>query len=239
MGKTTSTADNRLLSALSADAIQRLDLEYVKASFGDELLPADDVINHLYFPTTAVIALVGAKSDGQTAEIGVIGSEGAVGLVPLLGARSSPYNKLIQKGGGLIRVPVKAALQEFQKGDQFHKDVLSFVQKFTNQVAQITLCNRWHTIDQRMFRWLLMFHDRVEGDVIMLTHQFLSLMLGASRVRVTQAAQRLQALGCIKYSRGKLTIIDRAAMEAHACECYQAIRHAYAEPMVGNQLTAP
>ena len=223
----SSPRDNRLLDTLSLPALERFDLQLVNALHGDELLPPYEPITHLYFPTSAVVAVAGTMADGDTAGVGIIGSEGAIGIVGLMGAGSSPYGKVVQKSGALVRVPREQILHEFDSNVKFRRGILSFVEKFSSQVAQTALCNRWHNVEERLMRWLLLSHDRIDGDVLRLTHEFLALMLGASRVRITQAAKRLQEMGYIKYVRGKVTILDRVGMEANACECLDVIRRAY------------
>jgi CRP-like cAMP-binding protein len=228
----TLPSENELLARLSDTAIRSLDFEYIKVKFGEELLPTHDAIQDLYFPVSAMISVVGIMSEGQTAEIGIVGQEGAVGLVALMGTDTSPYSKVMQLGGDVIRVPVRTAKKVFDNDPKFREDVLSFVQKFTTQVAQTTLCNGWHNIDQRLIRWLLMHHDRVKGDMIHLTHEFIAQMLGANRSTITQSAQKLQEAGFIKYAWGKMTILDRPALEASCCECYGIIRRAYDQPHI-------
>jgi len=228
----TLPSENQLLARLSDTAIRGLDFEYVKTKFGEDVLPPDETINDLFFPVSAMISVVGTMADGQTAEIGVVGQEGAVGLVALMGADSSPYTKAIQLGGDVIRVPVSSAKKVFDENREFREDILLFIQKFMNQVAQTTLCNKWHGIDQRLIRWLLVHHDRVKGDMIHLTHEFIAQMLGANRSTITQAAQKLQEAGLIKYAWGKMTILERSALESSCCECYEIIRKAYDEPHI-------
>ncbi len=229
----TLPSENRLLARLSDTAIRSLDFEYVKPKFGDELLPPYEPIKDLYFPVSAMISVVGTMAEGQTAEIGVVGQEGAVGLVALMGAETSPYSKMMQLGGDVIRVPVSSAKKIFDSDREFREDVLAFIRKFGNQVAQTDLCNRWHSIDQRLVRWLLMHHDRVKDGVIHLTHEFIGQMLGANRSTVTQSAQKLQEAGYIKYAWGKMSILDRDALEASCCECYSIIRQEYDGPSAG------
>ena len=223
----STVGQNEILATLSVQTLQRLGIEFVTALDGQEILAPYASITHLYFPVSAVVAIVGTMADGDTAGVGIMGREGAIGIVGLMGAGSSPYGKIAQKGGTLIRIPRVQILNEFDTNARFRRGLLSFVEKFGNQVAQTALCNRWHNVEERLIRWLLLSHDRIDGDFFRLTHEFAALMLGASRVRITQAAKRLQHLGCIRYSRGKVTIVDRAKMEANACECLGVIRRAY------------
>jgi len=184
-------------------------------------------ITDLFFPTTAIISVVGQMSGGETAELGVIGNECAAGIIALMGAESSKYEKRVQVSGEVIRVPVRSIQPEFDKGGEFQKAVHSCAQKFTNQVAQTLLCNRWHTVEQRLVRWLLMRLDRIHGEVIPVTHEYIAQMLGVNRSTITQAAKRLQDAGHIKYAWGRVTIIDRKALEENTCECYAIIHRQY------------
>ncbi len=188
---------------------------------------SDAPITDLFFPTTAIISVVGHMSGGQTAELGVIGSECAAGIVALMGAEESSYEKKIQVPGEVIRLPVRSAQREFDKGGDFQKAVHSCAQKFTHQVAQTLLCNRWHTVEQRLGRWLLMRLDRMKGDVIPVTHEHIAQMLGVNRSTITQAAKRLQDAGYIKYAWGRVTVLDRHALEQNTCECYEIIHRQY------------
>jgi hypothetical protein len=160
-------------------------------------------------------------------EIGVVGSEGAVGLAVLMGVDISPHRSMIQIAGKAYRASRAHIIEEFRRGDVFHDRVLHFVQKLSVQVSQTTLCNRLHTVDVRLARWLLMCHDRIEGDVLHITQEFIALMLGTSRVTVTQAAHQLQSIGYIRYVRGKITVVDRTGLEEAACACYGIVKREY------------
>lgn len=228
MSECTSKRDNNcLLSVLSGHAEEDLVTERLLTTSGDMLQPSEAPIRDLFFPTTAIISVVGHMSSGQTAELGVIGNECAAGIIGLMGAGQSSYEKRVQVGGEVIRVPVSSAQAEFDKGGEFQKAVHACSQKFTHQVAQTLLCNRWHPIEQRLVRWLLMRHDRLKGDVIPVTHEYIAHMLGANRSTITQAAKRLQDAGYIKYAWGRMTIIDREALESNTCECYGIIQKKY------------
>ena len=218
---------NCLLSIVSPDAVEGLGGERIDVPSGEMLQPSDAPITDLHFPTTAIVSVVGHMSGGQTSELGVIGNECSVGLIALMGAASSTYESRVQVAGELIRVPLRAAQDEFDKGGEFQKAVHSCSQKFTHQVAQTLLCSRWHTVEQRLIRWLLMRHDRLDGDVVPVTHEYIANMLGANRSTITQAAKRLQDAGYIKYAWGKVTIFDRDGLEANACECYATIQKKY------------
>jgi len=222
-----SPGSNCLLSVLSVQAEEDLGIECLDTLAGEMLQPSEAPITDLFFPTTAIISVVGHMSSGQTAELGVIGNECAAGIIALMGAAASTYEKRVQVGGEVIRVPIRSAQREFDKGGDFQKAVHSCAQRFTHQVAQTLLCNRWHTVEQRLARWLLMRHDRIKGDVIPVTHEYIAQMLGANRSTITQAAKRLQEAGCIKYAWGRVTILDRGGLEAITCECYGIIQGRY------------
>jgi len=184
-------------------------------------------ITDVYFPTTAVISVIGHMSGGEMAELGVIGNECAAGIIALMGADSSKYEKRVQVSGEVIKIPVRSIQPEFDKGGEFQKAVHSCAQKFTNQVAQTLLCNRWHTVEQRLVRWLLLRLDRISGDVIPVTHECIAQMLGVNRSTITQAAKRLQDAGHIKYAWGRVTVVDRKGLENSTCECYGIIHGQY------------
>jgi CRP-like cAMP-binding protein len=223
----TSPGGNCLLSRLSPDTIDELGAERIKTSIGEMLQHSDAPITDLFFPTTAIISVVGHMSGGETAELGVIGNECAAGIIALMGAESSKYEKRVQVPGEVIKVPVSAMQPEFDKGGEFQKAVHSCAQKFTNQVAQTLLCNRWHTVEQRLVRWLLMRLDRIDGNVIPVTHEYMAQMLGVNRSTITQAAKRLQDAGFISYSWGRVTVIDREGLRQNTCECYGIIHQQY------------
>jgi len=220
---------NCLLSVLSGEADEGLIPERLQTTGGEMLQRSEAPITDLYFPITAVISVVGHMSSGQTAELGVIGNECAAGLIALMGAESATYEKTVQVGGEVVRVPLYSAQREFDKGGEFQRAVHSCTQRFTQQVAQTLLCNRWHPVEQRLIRWLLMRHDRIKGDVIALTHEYIAHMLGANRSTITQTAKRLQEAGYIKYAWGRVTIIDREGLENNTCECYGIIQKKYQE----------
>jgi len=216
----TSASDNRLLAALSPNSTVELRLEQISLAAGEILLPVDEPVRHVYFPTTAIIAVVGNISNGRMVEVGICGSEGLAGIAALFGENISALERRIQVPGELFRSPLSAVQREFDKGGAFQKSILHFTQHFTRQVAMTVVCSRFHTVEQRLVRWLLMRHDRIADDVIPLTHEFIAQMLGVNRSTVTLAANHLQESGYIKYTWGRITICDRDAMEAIVCECY-------------------
>jgi CRP-like cAMP-binding protein len=216
----TSPTDNILLALLSQEGLDDLDLKSIRLRSGDVLLPSDEEIGYVYFPTTAIVAVLGNMATGRTAEVGIIGRESVVGASALLGDQTSPLTRVIQVPGEVFRAPLAAVKREFDEHEDFRKGVLASVQDFTNQVAMTVVCNRVHSMEQRLIRWLLMRHDRMEGDIIPVTHEYISLMLGVHRSTVTVTATHLQQIGLINYTWGRITIRNRDLMEEHVCECY-------------------
>ncbi len=220
---------NHLLSSISPATFARLqpDLERVDLPHAAPVFRAYEPITHVYFPEGAMASLVASTANGGSSEIGVVGREGAVGLDVLMGVDVSPHDCVIQIPSGGFRIKKAALRKEFERGEEVHDMVLLFTHKLMTQVSQITLCNRLHTIEERLSRWLLMCHDRIDGDKISLTHGFLGLMLGVRRESVTLAAGDLQSRGAINYLRGNITVIDRSELESASCDCYSVVKREY------------
>lgn len=221
---------NHILNALPDEDYNRihLHLEPVHLTLGQIIYRPDEPISHVYFPGSAMASIIATTADGQSAEIGVIGREGMVGIDVLMGVNSTPYETIIQISDGALRIGTEIIRKEFKENATFNKLLLRFMHAFLVQVGQTALCNRLHSIEQRLSRWLLMCHDRAETDKLKLTQEFLSIMLGVNRPSVTVAAITLQSAGFIKYSRGNITILDRAGIEDFACDCYQIVKKEYA-----------
>lgn len=221
--------NNLVLTALPQDALERLlpNLERVELPLGKNLFRAHEEIKHVYFPECAIASMFANTSEGESSEIAIIGREGAVGLDILMGTDSSPHDCVVQIPDGGYRISTAALREEFRGCDEAHDIFLLFLHKLMTQISQTTLCNRLHSLDERLPRWLLMCHDRIDGDEVALTQEFLALMLGVSRVSITAAASALQNIGHITYSRGRITINDRAGLEDSACECYQIVKKEY------------
>lgn len=224
-----STTKNHLLLGLSEDAFERLrpHLEHQDAPHGKILYDAFQKITHVYFPEASVASIVAHTAEGQSCEIGIVGREGAVGLETLFGIDQLPHNAFIQIPDGCFRLPVAVLRSEFNEFRVTRDQLLLFNYKLMMQVSQTTLCNRLHSVEERLIRWLLLCHDRVDGDILLLTQEFLSIMLGVSRVSVTLSARTLQSTGYISYRRGVITIHDRAALEELTCDCYAIVRREY------------
>jgi CRP-like cAMP-binding protein len=220
---------NLLLAALSPDdlALISLQLESVPLTLREVLYEPGADIQHVYFPTTGCVSMINGTTDGSV-EVGTIGLEGLVGVPVLLRASSEPTRALVQVEGEAYRISSPAFRVVVRESEHLERIFLRYALALFNQVAQSVACNRLHSLEERCARWLLITHDRVDGDVFKLTQEFLSYMLGVHRPAVTLAAGVLQSGGYIKYSRGTITVTDRIGLERASCSCYQATRDDYA-----------
>lgn len=217
---------NEILSALLKEDHGRLvsRLEPVKLPHGLVLYEMGHQVRHVYFPNNALISLVTQMSDGKIVEVGLVGNDGMSGLTALMGEETSPERAIVQIPNGGTRVELSAIKEEFMRGGQLQKLLLVYARKLMRQVSQTAACNASHTAEERLSRWLLMCLDRVEGNELNLTQEFIAEMLGTRRATVSLAAMVLQTDGLIQYNRGHIKIIDRPGLEAFTCECYQAAR---------------
>ncbi len=220
---------NYILNALPEEDFNRLlpDLTPVKLPHGQILYRPDEPIEYVYFPNNSVISVVAITADGQSVESGVIGREGMAGVNVLMGVDSMPNENIIQLADGALRMSTAAVRREFKRGGALHDLLLRFMHALMIQIGQTTLCNRLHSTDQRLSRWLLICHDRSETNEMKLTQEFLAIMLGADRARVTMSAIALQSAGYIKYSRGNIVVTDREGLEDFTCACYQSVKQEY------------
>jgi CRP-like cAMP-binding protein len=232
--KSPAATHNRLLGALSSSTRERLapDLESIELVAGHVLYEPGAAIDFVYFPVTAVASMVRRMSDGAGVEVGTIGREGAVGGAVALGAFTMPTQCLIQVAGSAQRMSTPALLVAIARPRDDGRPALSellllYAQALFEQAAQTAACNRLHALETRCARWLLMMHDRVEGDELRLTQEFLSYMLGVRRAGVTEACGTLMRAGLIRYRHGHITITDRDGLEAEACECFRVATDAY------------
>ena len=221
---------NRLLAALPPDAYERLrpHLEPISFSLGEVVYESGGQMRYVYFPTTSHISLLYTMIDGSTAEMGLVGQEGIVGIALFMGGETTPNRAMVQGGGAAYRMKTKAMLDEFKRGGEFQHLLLRYTQALITQISQTAVCNRLHTVEQRLCRWLLMTHDLAQSDELEMTHEFISNMLGVRREGVTVAAQRLQEKGMISYVRGHIQILDREQLLTHVCECYQVVKNEHA-----------
>jgi CRP-like cAMP-binding protein len=220
---------NRLLSTLPRNVQIRLlpHMEKLSLAVRHVLYEPDAPIVHVYFPLSGVLSLVIVLKGGECVEIGTVGNEGMLGTPVLLGARRSPCRSMVQVAGQSLRMRAEHFRQSLDEQPEFAGIVRRYTQGLFNQVSQTTACNHVHSVQARMCRWLLMTHDRVGADEFHLTQELLAQMLGVRRPSVTVAAGGLQRAGLIRYQRGRICIVDRAGLEAGACECYETVRQEF------------
>ncbi len=220
---------NYLLAALPADDFKRVEskLEPVSYKLGNVIYESGDKMDYVYFPTTAIISMLYIMENGATAEIGVIGNDGVLGMALFLGGDMTTSRAIIQSAGEAFRMKAKDVKAEFALGGVFQKLMLRYTQALTTQISQTAVCNRLHSIEQQLCRWLLLAHDRLNSDEIVMTHDLISNMLGVRREGITLAAQKLAAKKLIENHRGTITIIDRQGLEEAVCECYEVVNNEY------------
>jgi CRP-like cAMP-binding protein len=228
---------NRLLAALPASEYQRLipHLQLVKLPHHEILYRPNESITHVYFPHQAVISLITTMENGSTIEVGLVGSEGMVGIPVILGGNITIYETQVQVPHDAMRMDANVLKTEFLQGGELQKLLLRYCQALLTQISQSVACNRFHTIEARLARWMLLVQDSTELDELPLTQEFIAEMLGTRRSGVTVAAGTLQQAGMLRYSRGKITIVNREALEATACECYRVISNEFSR-LLGNKL---
>ena len=226
MSQKPSRSANRILAALPEDEYQRLEpyLNSVSLTAGTILYEASDTIKTVYFPKTALISLVSILANGATTEIGLIGGTGIIGLPAILSNGYSIHRAIVQVSNSATKISASVLKQEFDRGGELQRLLLDYTQTRINQVAQLAVCNRHHIIEERLARWLLIVSDLIQSNELPLTQEFLGNMLGVRRSGVTVSAGTLQQAGMIRYSRGKITIINREELENTACECYDLFR---------------
>jgi CRP-like cAMP-binding protein len=220
---------NRLLGALETASRKRIDphLEPINLKLGAIVCEAGGLLEHAYFPEGAVLSLLTVLEDGSAIETANIGREGAFGLFAAMYSRVSFNRCLVQLEGSMVRSPIGLLQSEFKRSEHVRDLFVSYSETLLSQVQQTVACNAMHTTEQRICRWLLMMHDRAEGEALPYTHEFLSHMLGANRKSVTLAAQSLQKAGLISYYRGTIKVLDRPGLERASCECYGIVRERF------------
>jgi CRP-like cAMP-binding protein len=226
MTKVNNRGENQLLSLLPARERKRIlaRCERISLDIKTVLYKENGPITHVYFPLGGMVSLVLNTQDGQTIEVGTIGNEGMVGTPLVLGSEKSHVEAMVQVSGELLRMTAKDFRTEFKRSSALRDVAHRFTQALMNQISQSVVCNRIHPVEERICRWLLMTHDRVGLDDMGLTQQFVSQMLGVRRPSVTVVAGGLRKAGLIRYSRGKVAILNRKGLEAGACECYQIVK---------------
>jgi CRP-like cAMP-binding protein len=217
---------NHLLAALSEDVRARIfpHLELVPMPLGKVLYEPGDRLRHVYFPADCIVSLLYVMEDGASAEISVVGNEGLIGVALFMGGLSTPSRAIVQSGGHAFRLRGPLLVQEFDRHGELLHLVLRFTQALITQMAQTAVCNRHHTIDQQLCRWLLLSLDRLAGPRLTMTQELIANMLGVRREGVTEAAGKLQAMGVISYSRGRIVVLDRPKLESLSCECYSVVK---------------
>jgi CRP-like cAMP-binding protein len=221
--------NNFLLSSLTDDELRRVSskLEPVTFALGEVLYESGEKIDHVYFPTTAIVSLLYIMEGGGTAEIGIVGNDGVVGVSLFLGGESTTSRAIAQSAGKALRMKQKDMIAEFKLVGRFHDLLLRYVQAMLTQISQTAVCNRLHAIEQQLCRWLLLSHDRLNSDKLVMTHDLISNMLGVRREGITLAAKKLAARKLITNMRGTITVIDRHGLEMAACECYEVVNAEY------------
>jgi CRP-like cAMP-binding protein len=217
---------NHLLAVLPESESSRLlpHMELVPMPLGNALYESGDKLNHVYFPTTAIVSLLYVMENGASAEIAVVGNEGIVGVALFMGGETMPNRAVVQSGGHAFRLKGQLLKEEFNRGGALQHLLLRYTLAMLTQMAQTAVCNRHHTVDQQLCRWLLLSLDRLPAMELKMTQELIANMLGVRREGVTEAAGRLQSAGLIHYSRGRITVLDRPGLEARVCECYEVVR---------------
>jgi CRP-like cAMP-binding protein len=217
---------NHLLAALSAGALERVlpHLRLVAMPLGKVLYEPGDLLSHVYFPTDCIVSLLYVLTDGSSAEISVVGNEGVIGIALFMGGETTPSRALVQSGGHAYELHGQLLKNEFHRDGAMQLLLLRYTQALITQMAQTAVCNRHHSVDQQLCRWLLLSLDRLSGNRLTMTQELIANMLGVRREGVTEAAGKLQKLGVIKYQRGQITVMDRPRLEQLCCECYAVVR---------------
>ena len=225
---------NHLLAALAPPDWRRwlAKLEPVKLALGQVLYESGGTLSHVYFPTTSIVSLLYVMENGASAEIAVVGFEGVVGIALFMGGESTPSRAVVQSAGQAWRLPSAAIKSEFKRAPVMHL-LLRYTQALITQMAQTAVCNRHHTLDQQLCRWLLLSLDRLQVSELAMTQELIANMLGVRREGVTEAALKLQEAGLIRYARGRIQVLDRPGLETRSCECYGVVKAEY-----GRLLTA-
>jgi CRP-like cAMP-binding protein len=220
---------NRLLARLPREEDERIlpHLGQVSFSLGQVVYESGGQMEHIYFPTTTIVSLLYTMENGSSAEMGTAGNEGLVGVALFMGGDTMPNRAVVQSAGGAVRMRAKLLHEEFALGGTFQRLLLRYTQALLTQMSQTAVCNRLHEIEQQLCRWLLLSHDRLDSDELVMTQELIANMLGVRREGVTAAAGRLQEQGLISYVRGRIQILDRSGLEAAVCECYKVVKDEY------------
>jgi len=219
---------NHLLAALPDAEWQRWlpQLEMVEMPLGQVLYESGSTLSHVYFPISAIVSLLYVMEDGASAEIAVVGNEGIVGIALFMGGESTSSRAVVQSAGQGMRLKARVIKDEFNRAPVLHL-LLRYTQALITQMAQTAVCNRHHSLDQQLCRWLLLSLDRLHGSELAMTQELIANMLGVRREGVTEAALKLQKAGLIRYARGRISVLDRPGLEKRSCECYAVVKKEY------------
>jgi len=226
MEPTHSPLQNHLLDALPREEYERLlpNLELVEMKLGDSLYESGRTMAHVYFPTTSIVSLIFVMENGSSAEIAVVGNEGILGVSIFMGGESTPSRAVVQSGGWGYRLKAQLLKKEFNSAGILMRLLLRYTQALITQMSQTAVCNRHHSLEQQLCRWLLLSMDRLSGNELRMTQELIANMLGVRREGVTEAAGKLMHAGLIDYSRGRITVLDRPGLENRSCECYKVVK---------------
>jgi len=222
-------SQNLLLAALPSEEYERLalHLEWVDLKLGQVLYEPGMAMDHIYFPTTAIVSLLYVLQDGASTEISVVGFEGVLGVALFMGGESTPSRAVVQSAGSALRMRAGFVQSAFNQSPVVMRLMLRYTQALMAQITQTAVCNRHHTLDQQLCRWLLLSLDRLRGNDLRMTQELIANMLGVRREGVTTAALKLQKSRLIEYSRGLIHVLDRHGLEARTCECYSVVKREY------------
>ena len=218
--------ENRLLAALPVAEYERItsNLRHVSFALGEVVYEFGEQMDYVYFPTTSIVSLLYTMENGSSAEMGLTGNDGIVGIALFMGGGTMPNRAIVQSAGGALKMKARVLQNEFARGGKFQKVLLRYTQALITQISQTAVCNRLHSVEQQLCRWLLLSHDRVPADDLVMTQELIADMLGVRREGVTVAAGNLQDAGAISYVRGHIKILNRQKLEETVCECYQVVR---------------
>lgn len=224
-----TTRKNLLLATLSDDQLARWlpHLEFIELPLGKVLYEAGGIEKYVYFPTSGIVSLIYVMKNGDAAEIAVVGHEGMIGISLFMGGNSTPSRAVVQSGGWCYRLRAKVMKDEFDRFGPVAHLLLRYTQALITQMAQTAVCNRHHSLDEQLCRWLLLSWDRLPGIELVMTQELIANMLGVRRQGVTECALKLQVAGLIRYSRGRITLLNRVGLEARVCECYAVVKDEY------------
>ncbi|POR50629.1 CRP-like cAMP-binding protein [Paraburkholderia eburnea] len=220
---------NHLLSVLPAAEWARLTSHLVQVDMplGQVVYESGDQLSHVYFPTTSIISLLYVMENGASGEIAIVGNEGIVGIAIFMGGETTPSRAVVQSAGKAHRLDTRLLKEEFNRGGPMQRLLLRYTQALITQMAQTAVCNRHHSIDQQLCRWLLLSLDRLSSNELKMTQELIANMLGVRRSGVTEAAMKLQEAGLIRYSYGHIAVLDRPGLEKRVCECYRVVKREF------------